>query len=114
MFKAFPHIASIDIGSNSTILLVAKKEENNLRALVQKIEIYRLGEENLDRLCSILAGFRSLAHSLGAEIKAVAMTEAARKAKNQEELLQIVEEVLWVKPRIISGEQEAELSYKAV
>jgi exopolyphosphatase / guanosine-5'-triphosphate,3'-diphosphate pyrophosphatase len=114
MFKAFPHIASIDIGSNSTILLVAKKEENNLRALVQKIEVYRLGEENLGRLCEILSSFRSLAHSLGAEIKAVAMTEAARKAKNQEELLQAVEKVLWVKPRIISGEEEAELSYKAV
>jgi len=114
MFKVFPNIASIDIGSNSTILLVAKKEENNLQALVQKIEVYRLGEESLERLCEILSGFRNLAHSLGAEIKAVAMTEAARKAKNQEELLQAVEKVLWVKPRIISGEEEAELSYKAL
>ena len=114
MFKIFPHIASIDIGSNSIILLVAKKEENNLRALAQKIENYRLGEDNLEKLCEILAKFRGLAHSLGAEIKAVAMTEAARKAENQQELLQAVEKVLWVKPRIISGKEEAELSYKAI
>ncbi len=124
MFNAFPHVASIDIGSHSTILLVAKKEDSSIKALVQKIEICRLGEDihisgeiskdRLETLCSILANFRGLAHSLGAEIKAVAMTEAMRKAKNQEEVLQAAERVLWTKPRIIGGEEEAELSYKAV
>jgi exopolyphosphatase/guanosine-5'-triphosphate,3'-diphosphate pyrophosphatase len=114
MFNAFPNVASIDIGSHSTILLVAKKEENNVQALVQKVEVCRLGEDSLENLCKILADFRGLAHSLGAEIKAVAMTEAARKFENQENLLQSVEKILWVKPRIISGEEEAELSYKAV
>jgi exopolyphosphatase/guanosine-5'-triphosphate,3'-diphosphate pyrophosphatase len=114
MFKAFPHIASIDIGSNSTILLIAKKENNNLRTLLQKIEICRIGEDSLEQLCEILSKFRSLAHSLGAEIKAAVMTEAVRKAKNQEEILQAAEKVLWVKPRIISAKEEAELSYKVV
>ncbi|MCL1967087.1 MAG: hypothetical protein FWF67_04330 [Fibromonadales bacterium] len=114
MFNAFPHIASIDIGSHSTIILIAKKEDNVVRALVQKIEVCRLNEDNFEKLCEILADFRSLAHSLGAEIKAVAMTEAARKIKNQKELLQAVEKAVWVKPRVISGEEEAELSYKAV
>jgi exopolyphosphatase/guanosine-5'-triphosphate,3'-diphosphate pyrophosphatase len=114
MFKAFPHIASIDIGSHSTILLVAKKEDGKLKPLVQKIEVCRFGENSLETLCEILANFRTLAHSLGAEIKAVAMTEAMRKAQNQEEILQAVERVVWTKPRIISGEEEARLSYKAV
>jgi len=114
MFNAFPHIASIDIGSHSTILLVAKKEENTVKALVQKIEVCRLSDDNFEKLCEILADYRRLAHSLGAEIKAVAMTEAARKIKKQKELLQAVEKEVWVKPRVISGEEEAELSYKAV
>ncbi|MDR2554082.1 MAG: hypothetical protein LBC64_01525 [Fibromonadaceae bacterium] len=114
MFNAFPHIASIDIGSHSTIILIAKKEDNVVRALVQKIEVCRLNEDNFGKLCEILADFRRLAHSLGAEIKAVAMTEAARKIKSQKELLQAVEKAVWVKPRVISGEEEAELSYKAV
>jgi len=114
MFKAFPHIASIDIGSHSTILLVAKKEENGLKPLVQKIEVCRFGKDSLETLCEILTRFRTTAHSLGAEIKAVAMTEAMRQAENQEEILQMVERVVWVKPRIISGEEEAQLSYKAV
>jgi exopolyphosphatase/guanosine-5'-triphosphate,3'-diphosphate pyrophosphatase len=114
MFSAFPHIASIDIGSHSTILLIAKKEDDIVRALVQKIEICRLGEDSLEKLCEILTNFRRLAHSLGAEIKAVAMTEAARRIKNQKEFLQAVEKAVWVKPHVISGEEEAELSYKAV
>jgi len=113
MFNAFPYIASIDIGSHSTILLVAKKEDGNIRALVQKVEVYHF-DEDIEKLYAILANFRGLAHSLGAEIKAVAMTEAMRKAENQDEILQEAEKILWVKPRIVSGEEEAELSYKAV
>jgi len=113
MFNAFPHIASIDIGSHSTILLVAKKEDGNVKALVQKIEVCRFGED-MAKLYAILSNFRSLAHSLGAEIKAVAMTEAMRNAENQDEILREVEKILWVKPRIISGEEEAALTYKAV
>ncbi|MCL2207973.1 MAG: hypothetical protein FWB90_07780 [Fibromonadales bacterium] len=113
MFTAFPHIASIDIGSHSTILLVAKKENGNVKALVQKIEVCRFGED-MEKLYAILSNFRSLAHSLGAEIKAVAMTQAMRNAENQDEILQRAEKILWIKPRIISGEEEAALSYKAV
>lgn len=85
-----------------------------MKALVQKVEVCRLGDDGLESLCEILAKFRGIAHSLGAEIKAVAMTEAVRQAKNQEEILQAVEKVLWLKPRVISGEEEAELAYKAV
>ncbi|MCL2282769.1 MAG: hypothetical protein FWC26_05570 [Fibromonadales bacterium] len=113
MFNVFPHIASIDIGSHSTILLVAKKEDGKVKALVQKIEVCKFGED-MAKLYAILASFRSLAHSLGAEIKAVAMTQAMRSAENQDEILRETEKILWIKPRIISGEEEAELSYKAV
>jgi exopolyphosphatase/guanosine-5'-triphosphate,3'-diphosphate pyrophosphatase len=119
----FPNIASIDIGSLSVILLVAKKENGNIKALVQKVVVCKLGEdiatgeiskEKIETLCRILTEFRGIAHSLGAEIKAAAMTEAVRKAKNQDEILQAAERVIWIKPRIINGEEEAELSYKAV
>ncbi|MDR0517806.1 MAG: hypothetical protein LBH25_12250 [Fibromonadaceae bacterium] len=114
MLNFFPNIASVDIGSNSAILLVAKKENGNIKALVQRVEACRLGEDSLEKLISILVNFRGLAHSLGAEIKAAAMTEAARKIKDKELLLQAVEKALWVKPCIVSGEEEAALSYKAV
>ena len=121
--------ASVDIGSNSTILLIADFEKDDsgkeiLLPKIQKVEICRLGEDiynaqkiskaRLEELSRILSSFRSTAHALGAEIKACAMTEAARKAENGEELMAAVEKALWIKPRIISGEEEAAYTFRAV
>lgn len=121
--------ASVDIGSHSTILLIAdfEKDENGkeiLQPKIQKVEICRLGEdvfnfgriteERLDALSKILNEFRSTAHALGAEIKACAMTEASRRAENGDEVIAAVEKALWVKPRIISGEEEAAYTFRAV
>ncbi len=121
--------ASIDIGSHSTILLIADFETDEsgkqiLRPKIQKVEVCRLGEdiyntgriseERQKELSRILSGFRSTAHALGAEIRACAMTEAARKAENAEEIIQTVEKSIWIKPRIISGEEEAAYTFRAV
>lgn len=121
--------ASIDIGSHSTILLIAdfETDENGKRVLrpkIQKVEVCRLGEdiyntgriseERQKELSQILSTFRSTAHALGAEIRACAMTEAARKAENAEEIIQTVEKSIWIKPRIISGEEEAAYTFRAV
>lgn len=125
--KTFP--ASVDIGSHSTILLIADFEtgsngKTTLQPKIQKVEVCRLGEdvyssgeiseERLGELSKILSGFRSTANALGAEIKACAMTEAARKAKNSGQVLAAVEKALWVKPQIISGEEEAAYTFRAV
>ena len=55
--------------------------------------------------------FRMDLHALGVELKAAAMTEAMRRAENQEEVLDAVEKALWLRPRIITGEEEAALSF---
>jgi exopolyphosphatase / guanosine-5'-triphosphate,3'-diphosphate pyrophosphatase len=121
--------ASVDIGSHSTILLIADFEPDAngktvLAPKIQKVEVCRLGEdvyrsgeiseERLGELSKILSSFRATAHALGAEIKACAMTEAARKATNSEAVLSAVEKALWVKPQIISGEEEAAYTFRAV
>ncbi|HPW94899.1 MAG TPA: phosphatase [Fibrobacteraceae bacterium] len=122
-------LASIDIGSHSCILLIAafEKQENGQEKLVpklQKVEVCRLGEdvyefgaiseERLNDLIIILERFRSTVHALGVDLKAVAMTEAMRKASNSDEVILAVEKALWFKPQIISGEEEAALTYKAI
>lgn len=122
-------LASIDIGSHSCILLIAafEKQENGQEKLVpklQKIEVCRLGEdvyesnsisdEKINDLVCIMERFRSTIHALGVELKAVAMTEAMRKASNSETVILAVEKALWFKPQVITGEQEAALTYKAV
>lgn len=121
--------ASIDIGSNSTILLIAafETDENGKEKLVpkiQKVEICRLGEdifetgniskEKQDALVAILSKFRSDVHALGAVINEAIMTEAMRKAGNSEEVINAVEHAIWTRPRIISGEDEGKYTYRAV
>jgi len=127
LVKTLP--ASVDIGSHSTILLIADFESDangktTLQPKIQKVEVCRLGEdvyntgsvseERLEELSRILSNYRATAHALGAEIEACAMTEAARKANNSEAIIAAVEKALWVKPRIISGEEEAAYTYRAV
>ncbi len=121
--------AAIDIGSHSCILLIAafETDENGKEKLVpkiQKIEVCRLGEdiyesgkitaERQEELSRILSRFRSDVHALGAKINEAVATEAMRKAENSEEVLDSIEKALWKRPRIISGEEEASYTYRAV
>lgn len=123
--------ASIDIGSHSTLLLIAhpvKKTgaENpyRLEPGVQKAEVVRLGDDlrhsdgisiqSMEHLREVLIRYRQTVHALGAQVCSVVMTEAMRRASNGKEVQDLVESVLWVRPRILTGEEEAELSWAAV
>ena len=124
--------ATIDIGSHSCIMLIAAFEDApataELRQILvpklQKVEVCRLGEDiyecghiteaRIAELVRIMTKFRMDLHALGADLKAVAMTEAMRKAENQEEVIDAVEKALWFRPRIISGEEEGKLTFRSV
>ena len=91
---------------------------------LQKVEVCRLGEdiyehgkitpERIQELVNIMTKFRMDLHALGADLKAVAMTEAMRKATNPDEVIEAVEKAVWVKPRVITGEEEGKLTYRSV
>ena len=91
---------------------------------LQKVEVCRLGEDiyetgsisdkKIQELTRIMTKFRMDLHALGANLKAVAATEAMRKAENSEAVLDAVEKALWVRPRIISGEEEGKLTFRSV
>ena len=130
--------ATIDIGSHSCIMLIAAFEDapalpgaepdaaprQVLVPKLQKVEICRLGEDiyesgritetRIQDLTRIMTKFRMNLHALGADLKAVAMTEAMRRAENQEEVIDAVEKALWFRPRIISGEEEGKLTFRSV
>lgn len=122
-------IASIDVGSHSCILLIAAFEEGKLTPKLQKVEVCRLGEDvyddgsgeprpisekHIEELTRIMVKFRMDLHALGADLKAIAMTEAMRRASNQEQVLDAVEKAIWMRPQIISGETEGKLTYRSV
>lgn len=120
--------ATVDIGSHSCILLIAAfepdGEKTKLVPKLQKVEVCRLGEDiyehgaiteaRIQELTNIMVKFRMDLHALGADLKAVAMTEAMRKASNPDEIIAAVEKAIWVKPRIITGEEEAKLTFRSV
>ncbi|MCQ2105415.1 MAG: phosphatase [Fibrobacter sp.] len=133
--------ATVDIGSHSCILLIAAFEdapavetagEQQEQAVprkvlvpkLQKVEVCRLGEDiyetgaiseaRIQELTRIMTKFRMDLHALGADLKAAAMTEAMRKASNPDEVIEAVEKALWVKPRVISGEEEGKLTFRSV
>ena len=91
---------------------------------LQKVEVCRLGEdiyehgkitpERIHELVQIMTKFRMDLHALGADLKAVAMTEAMRKAENPDEVIEAVEKAVWMKPRVITGEEEGKLTYRSV
>lgn len=114
----------IDIGSNSVLLLVAERDASG-RVVVQRDEarITRLGQgaaksgrlapEAIERTLAVLRKYRELADAAGAEIVAVA-TEGLRLASDPEPFLRPAREALGCDVRMISGDEEAELSYKSV
>lgn len=122
-------LASIDIGSHSCILLIAafEKQEDGSEKLIpklQKIDVCRLGEdvydsgtvseERINELTSIVQKFRATLHALGVKLTAAVMTEAMRRASNSEQVIAAVEKALWFKPQVISGEEEAALTHRAI
>ncbi|MCF0216610.1 MAG: phosphatase [Fibrobacteraceae bacterium] len=123
-------LATIDIGSHSCILLIAAFEKisdeakETLVPKLQKVEVCRLGEdiyehgaitpERIQELSRIMVKFRQDVHALGASLKEVLMTEAMRRAENPDEVIEAVEKAVWVKPRVITGEEEAKLTFRSV
>ena len=119
---------AIDIGSHSAILLIASEEcdEGKIKLVpkIQRVEICKLGEdiyetgaiseEKLNALLKILSEYRSTIHALGASINEIIMTEAMRRAQNATLVIEKISKTLWKEPRIITGEEEAKYTYRAV
>jgi exopolyphosphatase / guanosine-5'-triphosphate,3'-diphosphate pyrophosphatase len=120
-----PRYATIDIGTNSVLLLVAERgDDGRFRAVAERAEITRLGRgvdqtrtlsaEAMENTLSCLATFAAEARSLGAREIAVSATSAARDARNGQQFLDAARQRAGVEVEIISGDLEAQLSFAAV
>lgn len=117
--------ATLDIGSNSVLIFIAEIDESgNFRTIVDRAEIARLGEEvdktgvintsAMARTLETLNTFVSLARDSGAEEIAAIGTSTLRQAKNATQFLKKVKDRFGLDIRVITGEEEARLSYIAV
>jgi exopolyphosphatase/guanosine-5'-triphosphate,3'-diphosphate pyrophosphatase len=111
----------IDIGSNTTRLLVAGAAEGGLRELLSQRSFTRIGKslvkggsippDKIAETAEVVATQARLAEELGAaQIVAVA-TAAIRNAPNRDELTAAVEEAGGVPLEVLSDEEEARLSF---
>jgi exopolyphosphatase / guanosine-5'-triphosphate,3'-diphosphate pyrophosphatase len=114
--------ASIDIGTNSVLLLIATLgPEGEIRPLIEKAEITRLGEkldlhgtllpEAMDRTLKVLRQYTDLCHRNQVERIACIGTDALRRAQNTQEYLLRIQETCGFRVDVIPGKKEAELAY---
>jgi exopolyphosphatase / guanosine-5'-triphosphate,3'-diphosphate pyrophosphatase len=121
--SATRRVAAIDCGTNSIRLLVAEVDTASgvLTDLYRRLEIVRLGQgvdktgrlapEALDRTLGMLGEYASIIDA--SEVDAVRMvaTSATRDASNAAEFTRRVVEVLGTEPEVLSGDEEARLSF---
>lgn len=116
-------LAAVDVGSNTIHLVVAHPTEDggDLITLADVLDLTRLGEdvsatgaigpERTERAISILREYAAKAQSLGAnELLAIA-TESLRSAANADDFLARVRTDTGIELQVITGEQEAALTY---
>ena len=114
-------VAAIDIGTNSVLLLIAELRAGVLEPVLERATITRLGEDvDARRALSPEAARRTLAclEAYAREIEgqgvtrlAAVGTSALRDAAGGSEFLDAAERLLGVRPRVISGSEEAELTF---
>ena len=112
--------ACIDIGSNTTRLLVAEPAEGRLRELMTQraftsigtaMRKGRISEEKIEETAEVVARQARLARELGAEDIAVVATAAVRSAKNRDEFGAVIEAESGLPVRVLSGHEEARLAF---
>jgi len=117
-------VAAVDIGTNSTRLLVADVEDGSVRELDRRLEITRLGEgvderrillpQAIARVRNVLAEYRHAAEKAGAERTLAFATSAVRDAENGEAFLGEIEWSYGFKTRLLRGDEEALLTFRGV
>jgi exopolyphosphatase/guanosine-5'-triphosphate,3'-diphosphate pyrophosphatase len=116
-------VAAIDCGTNSLRLLVADVDprSGSLSDVDRRMEIVRLGQgvdrtgrlapQALDRTIAALRGYAGIVARSGAGSVRMVATSATRDAENSAEFVRRVHEVLGVAPEVLTGDEEARLSF---
>lgn len=116
-------IAAIDIGTNTVLLLVAEVDsKSQIVPLVQKEIVVRLGKgvdrtgnldaEAIGRAIQALRGYKQTAHEHGVSAILASATSAVRDANNRDDFLRRVQTDLNMDVRVLTGEEEARLTYR--
>lgn len=114
-------VAAIDCGTNSIRLLIADVTEAGMRDVVREMIVVRLGQgvdatgrfadEAIERTFAACDHYAMQCARKGVERLRFVATSATRDAANRDVFIRGVEERLGVTPEVISGDEEAALSF---
>jgi exopolyphosphatase/guanosine-5'-triphosphate,3'-diphosphate pyrophosphatase len=114
-------IAVVDVGTNSTRLLVARVEDGRVEELERQSKVTRLGQdvdstgrladEAVERVFRVLEEYKELIDEHGAQRVVALATSAVRDSENGDELRAAVQERFGFELRTISGDEEARLTF---
>ena len=116
------NVAVVDIGSNSTRLLIAEIEDHRVRReLVRHSEVTRLGagvdadgrlrDDAMQRVYTTLDGYKAEIDEHGAQAAVAVLTSAVRDSANGQEFADTVRDRYGLEPHVLSGDEEAELTF---
>ena len=114
-------IAVVDIGTNSTRLLVARVAGNEVEELERRSEVTRLGQgvdssgrladEAVERVFGVLEEYARLIEEHGAREVVALATSAVRDSSNGDDFREALRERFGFEARTISGDEEARLTF---
>ena len=117
-------VAAIDVGTNSTRLLVAEEQTGGFRSLDRRMTITRLGEgvnerrvlspEALKRTFSTIADYAAVCGEYAVERLRVTGTSAVRDARNRDDFFEGVKRLTGQLADLLSGEEEARTTFRGV
>lgn len=115
-------VAVVDIGTNSTRLLVADVAGGRVREVDRRTQVTRLGRgvdlsgqlsaEAIGGVCDVIGEYVALYEELGAEEVSAIATSAVRDASNGSAFVAELRERFALSARVVDGEEEARLTYK--
>ncbi len=116
-----PPVAVIDLGTNSTRLLVGRVRDGRVEQLERRTTVTRLGDgvdesgrltaAAVERVAAAVGEYREIIDRLGAEPVVAVATSAVRDARNANDLVEALRERHGVEVHTISGEDEARLTF---
>lgn len=121
-----PVFAAIDLGTNSTRLLIARMNgsgvDTKIETLERQMQITRLGQgvndskalhvDAIERTLAVLRGYGEVLARYDVQAIRATATSAARDASNRDALFVPAAEILGVELELLSGDEEARMSFR--
>jgi exopolyphosphatase / guanosine-5'-triphosphate,3'-diphosphate pyrophosphatase len=114
-------VAVVDIGTNSTRLLIADVEGGGVEQVERRTTVTNMGRgvdhtalicsDAIEDVCSVIADYKARYEEMGAERVMAIATSAVRDATNGEAFIAELRERFGLHARLLTGEEEAHLTY---